>query len=105
VALRFDGRVSIFWLLLFEAKTIVDVEIISLDDFANVAIDDFVLAVDDLGLHQRLPVQLAGEEVLEVAIHQRFVVHLVALQRVHPELPTLLHLECIYYIKTPSQLP
>lgn len=66
-----------------------------LEEFADVAVNDFVPAVDNSSLDQHLTVELAGKEVLQVSISQGLVVRAL-LQRRNPELPAL-HLEFIIF--------
>lgn len=97
-----DRGVSLLGAALFEAEAIMDLEVFSLDGPADGPIDDFVPAVDQFGLDEGLAVELAGEEVLEVAVHQSFVAQLLALQRLHPEFPSPLHIRTIIIICLPA---
>jgi hypothetical protein len=93
---RVDRGVSVsFGKGFLEAKTAGDTVRVLLKQFADVSVDDLVPAVDDTGLDQRLPVVLAGKEVLQVSIGQ-CLVQRTLLQRRNSELPAI-HLEFIIF--------
>lgn len=70
-------------------------QMFSLDDLAYSPIDDFIPAVDQLGLDEGLPVLFAGEEVLQMSVDQSFVAQLFAFEGLDSELPSSLHIRTI----------
>ena len=88
------------WGVLLEAKTAGDAVGVVLQKLADVAVDDLVLAIDYACLDQRLAVEPAGKEVLQVPVRQRLILRAL-LQWRNPEFPAL-HLEFIIFHPPPT---
>lgn len=90
-----DRSIPLLGVALPESKTIMYLQMFSLDDLAYSPIDDFIPAVDQLGLDEGLPVLFAGEEVLQMSVDQSFVAQLFAFEGLDSELPSSLHIRTI----------